>query len=71
MASPVKITIRVAPTRTSSAVTVAATGRYLRLSLSGVRIGSGPLPVLVNGTQRAFLLAALAEATTLVTAMED
>jgi hypothetical protein len=47
------------------------TGRYLRLNLAGTRLLSGPLPVLTNGSNKTFLLAALAEATALVNAMED
>lgn len=71
MTAPAKLTIRVTPTRTASAVTLSVTGRYLRLNLAGTRLGSGPLPILTNASTKAFLLAALAEATALVTALED
>jgi hypothetical protein len=71
MAAPAKITIRVAPTRTAAAVTMSVSGRYLRLNLAHTRLASGPLPVLTNASSKAFLLAALAEATALVTALED
>jgi hypothetical protein len=50
---------------------MSVSGRYLRLNLAHTRLASGPLPVLTNASTKQFLLAALAEATALVTALED